>query len=101
MSTVPSSPSDRQNIKVALEQITASMDRIAAEKDHIKDVFGMLKEKFEIQPKISRKMAKTMYDRSYSTLQQENEDFELMYESIVEGMITSNESDSLEEESEE
>ena len=89
MSTVPSSPADRQKIKMALEAMTASMDRIAAEKEHMKDVIDKLKEEHAMEPKTTRKMAKTMYDRSYSDLQQENEDFELLYEAIVENMSVS------------
>jgi len=83
---VPSSPADRQKLKLALEQITDSMARMDAEKDHIKYVITMIKENFELDPKHVFKMAKTMYDRSFADLQQENEDFELLYESVVEGM---------------
>ena len=83
---VPSSPADRQKLKLALEQITDSMARMDAEKDHIKEVITMIIENFELDPKHVRKMAKTMYDRSFADLQQENEDFELLYESVVEGM---------------
>ena len=83
---VPSSPADRQKLKLALEQITDAMARMDAEKDHIKEVITMIKETFELDPKYIRKMAKTMYDRSFADLQKENEDFELLYESVVEGM---------------
>ena len=83
---VPSSPADRQKLKLALEQITDSMARMDAEKEHIKEVITTIKENFELDPKHIRKMAKTMYDRSFADLQQENEDFELLYESVVEGM---------------
>jgi len=91
--TPPSSPADRQKLKLALEQITDSMSRQEAEKDHIKEVITMIKEKFEIEPKHTRKLAKTMYDRSYADLQQENEDFELLYESIVEGLVSNQDVD--------
>lgn len=65
------------------------MARQDAEKDHIKEVITMIKENFDLEPKHIRKMAKTMYDRSFADLQQENEDFELLYESVVEGMAAS------------
>ena len=86
---VPSSPADRQKLKIALEQITDSMARMDSEKEHIKEVITTIKENFELDPKHIRKMAKTMYDRSFADLQQENEDFELLYESVVEGMAAS------------
>lgn len=85
--TPPSSPADRQKLKLALEQITDSMARQDAEKEHIKEVIATIKEKFEMEPKLTRKMAKTMYDRSFDTLQQENQEFEDLYETIVEGMV--------------
>ena len=87
--TVPSSPADRQKLKLALEQITDAMTRQDAEKEHIKEVIAMVKEKFEIDPKYTRKLAKTMYDRSFADLTAENEAFEELYEVIVEGMAAS------------
>ena len=96
--TPPSNPADRQKLKLALEQITDSMARAAAERDHIKEVIDMIKENFEIDPKQTRKLAKTMYDRSFTDLQQENEDFELLYESVVEGMAVVSDVEESEEE---
>ena len=84
--TVPSSPTDRQKLKSSLQELVDSMTRVAAEKDHTKEVISVIKENFDLDPKYIRKMAKIMYDQSFSELQQENEDFELLYESIVEGM---------------
>jgi len=99
--TPPSNPADRQKLKLALEQITDSMARTASEREHIKEVIDMIKENFEIDPKQTRKLAKTMYDRSYSDLQQENEDFELLYEAVVEGMSVPDNDEDDEEDGEE
>ena len=60
------------------------MARQDAEKDHIKEVIDMIKENFDLEPKITRKLAKTMYDRTFSEIQQAHEDFEILYETIVE-----------------
>lgn len=90
---VPSSPADRQKLKLALGEIVDSMTRQAAEKDHVKEVITTIKETFNLDPKYIRKMAKIMYDQSFSDLQQENEDFELLYESIVEGMNADDDND--------
>lgn len=87
MSIVPSSPTDRVALKQALEEITNSMTRADAERDHIKEVIDMIKTKFEIEPKITRKMAKTMHARNFADHQTANEEFELLYESVVENMI--------------
>lgn len=83
--TVPSNPKDRESLKAALVEITDTMTMMDSLKEKKKDIVDMIKETYELTPKTINKMAKTMYDRSYQTLQQENEDFELLYESVVEG----------------
>ena len=85
MSTVPSSPADRQTLKTMLVEITNCMLRMDAERDAKKEIVASIKEKFEIQPKLVNKLASTMYKRNYSDLQAENEDFEEMYEMLIEG----------------
>jgi len=82
---VPSSPADRQKLRIALEEITNCMAMQDAQKDQMKEIITTIKENFELDPKHIRKMAKTMYDRSYADLQKENEEFEVLYETVIEG----------------
>lgn len=88
MSTLPSSSADRQQLKVMIVNITNSYARMDAEKDAVKEILAEAEEKFAIKKKLVSKLAKTMYKRNYSELQSENEDFELLYETLVEGKKT-------------
>ena len=88
---VPSSVADRVALKNALTEMTHCMSRMDAERDAKKDIAATIKEKFEITPKNINKLAATMYKRNYTDLQQENEDFEELYEIIVEGKKTGDE----------
>lgn len=85
---VPSNPADRQKLKTMLVEITKSYLRIDAEKDLIKSSLEDAQEKFGIKKKLINKLAKTLYNNSYADLQAENEHFELLYETLVEGKIS-------------
>ena len=81
----PSSPADRQKLKSALTEMTYCLQRIDDERSAMKDVAEATAEKFGLPKKMISKLARTMYKRDYETLSQENEDFELLYETLVEG----------------
>jgi len=82
--SVPSSPSDRQKLKTMLTEMTHCLARMDAEREAKKEIATAIKEEFELAPKLINKLASTMYKRNYADLQAENEDFELMYETLVE-----------------
>ena len=93
MSAVPASKDDRIKLKAMLTDIThclAEMDRQRLVK---KDATAGIKKQFELAPKVINKLASTMYKRNYADLQQENEDFEDLYEILVNGKIGDVESD--------
>lgn len=85
---VPSNPKDRQMLKQVLVEMTNCMLRVDSEKEAMKELADSASEKFEIPKKIINKIARTMYKRNYSSLQAENEDFSLLYETLVESKIT-------------
>lgn len=80
---VPSSPTDRAKIKKMLGEVSNSFTRIAAEKDLIKETITDLSKEFEIPKRTLNKMAKIYHKQSYSQEQQEFEEFEQLYENIV------------------
>lgn len=82
---IPSNPKDRQALKAGIIEITDAMAQMESLRDRKKEIVDVLKEKYELSPKYINKMAKIMYDRSYESMQQENEDFEVLYESVIEG----------------
>ncbi len=83
--TVPSGDKDRQALKNCLVEMTNCMARMDAERDAKKDITARIKSEFEISPKVANKLASVMYKQNYGSLQQEQEDFELLYETLVEG----------------
>lgn len=85
---IPTNEKDRQKFKQALAEITACMQRMDDEREHIKDITKMVEEEFEIKAKVTRKLASTMYKHNYADVQAENEHFEFLYESVVEGRKT-------------
>lgn len=78
-----SSPEDRKKFKGAIEEISNSMYRIAAEKDLIKETVNDLSDNFKIQKKIINKIAKTYHKQSFQVELQEQEDFESLYEEVT------------------
>ncbi len=87
MSVVPSSKDDRVVLKGMLTEMTHCLSKIDAQREAKKDIARGIKEKFELTPKVINKLASTMYKRNYTDLQQENEDFEDLYEILVNGKI--------------
>jgi ribosomal protein L23 len=68
-----------------LTEMTHCLARMDAEREAKKEIATAIKEEFELAPKLINKLAATMYKRNYADLQAENEDFEMMYETLVEG----------------
>ncbi len=93
MSTVPSTNEDRKKLKGMLTEMTHCLSKMDAQRNAKKDIAAGIKEKFELTPKVINKLASTMYKRNYADLQQENEDFEDLYEILVNGKIGDVETD--------
>lgn len=79
-----SNPEDRKKIKNALVEISNSMTRIEAEKDLIKNIVTDLADNFEIDKKHINTMAKIYHKQNFSEERTKNEEFEVLYLSIVE-----------------
>lgn len=82
---IPSSPTDRKKIKEMLGEICKCMQRIDDERSAKKDIVDEISQQFKLPKKLINKLASTMHKRSYEDVQAENEDFEIIYESVVEG----------------
>lgn len=79
-----SSPTDREKIKKNLDELSNSYTRIAAERDLIKEMISEMADEFELPKRTLNKMAKTYYKQSFLKEQQDQEDFESLYTTIVE-----------------
>ena len=82
---VPSSPEDRKKLKTMLVEMTHCLQRADNERESMKEIASEIEEQFNISKKIANKLARTMYKRNYSDLQAENEHFEFLYETLIEG----------------
>lgn len=74
---------DRKKFKDALQEISNSFTRVAAEKDLIKEIVDDLSESFEIPKKTVNKLARVYFKQNMTTEAQEFEDLETLYEEIV------------------
>lgn len=83
--SLPSNPNDRQKLKMAIGEMTNCLLRIDSERDAMKEIIADAANKYGVEKKMLRKIATTMYKHNYADVQQENEEFELLYETLVEG----------------
>jgi hypothetical protein len=88
---VPSSPSDRQKFKLMLVEMTKCLQKIDDEKESLKEIANSAQEQFSVKKKLVSKLARTMYKHNYADLQAENDHFETLYETLVEGKKTDEE----------
>lgn len=87
---IPTNATERQELKTMLAEITRCMQRMDDERESIKDIAKAAEDKFGIKAKLVRKLATTMYKHNYADIQAENEHFEFLYESLVEGKKVDN-----------
>jgi uncharacterized protein (UPF0335 family) len=80
---IPSSPADRTAIKKTLQTISDSMTRIEGERDFIREEVKEICEKHQLSKKAFRKLVKVYHKKNYSQEQEEQEEFETMYETIT------------------
>lgn len=74
---------NQKEINDAISQIVISMDRIAAEREHIKDVIKTLVEKFDCKPKIVRQTAAAIHRGKAGDVKQDSEELQEMIEQVV------------------
>lgn len=80
---IPSSPTDRKAVLDAIREADASLTRIDAEKEHIKEIVDMLKEKFELPPKQMRKVINAYHKQNLVDVTTAAEEVEELYESFI------------------
>ena len=83
MSFNVTNPTDKKKIKDALFEISNSMTRMDAEKEMIKDIINDLSENFELPKKTVRKIAKAYHKQNFNQAVADNEEFQELYESIL------------------
>jgi PP-loop superfamily ATP-utilizing enzyme len=91
MSSVTLSAPERVKLKACLVEITNVLARVDAEKEVQKEITARIKSEFDIKPSQANKLARVMYKHNYADLQAEQDDFEYLYETLVEGKKTEDE----------
>ncbi len=88
MSDAPTDPAKLSQLKAMIGEITHCFQRIDSEREQIKDIVAAASETFGIKKPMVNKIAKTMYKHNYADVQAEHEEFEQLYESVVESKST-------------
>jgi GTP1/Obg family GTP-binding protein len=79
------SPVDRKKIKDALQEISASMTRIEAERDLIRDIKTGLHEEHKevLSKKQIARMARVYHKQNFEEEVASHEEFEILYEQVT------------------
>jgi hypothetical protein len=76
----------KKDLKNKFMEISNSMTRIEAERDHMKTIYQDLKEEFEMHPKIARRLAKAYHKQAYQQMVAEEEEFQETYSEVFPSM---------------
>lgn len=80
-----SSPADREKLLSAIKEMSNSMTRVDAEKDFQKDVIDKVNDELGLEKKYVRKLAGIYHRQNFTTVQQEQEELQELYEAITTG----------------
>ena len=79
----PTDPQKLTRLKAMVAEITHCLRRMDDEREQMKEIVKVAAEEFGIKKGMVTKIARTMYKHNYADVQQEHEEFELLYESVV------------------
>ena len=74
---------DKEELLKSMKEISASMTRMEAEKDYIKEEKKALCEKFELKTKVLTKVIRAYHKGNKDEEKAVCEDFEALYEEVV------------------
>lgn len=78
-----SNAADRKKFKDALQEISNSYTRVAAERDLVKDIVANLSEEFTLPKKQISKLARIYHKQNLTQESADFEEIETLYEEIV------------------
>lgn len=76
---------DKKDVMGVLKELSNAMTRIEAERDYIKEAIADASEKYQLNKKMLRRMAKVYHKNNFVDEIAEVEEFQKLYESIVIG----------------
>jgi len=80
--TIPSSPDDRKQIRDRLSEVSNSMTRIEAERDHINEILADMQDEYELPKKHMRKVARVFHKQNINEVKEEFTDVEDIYNAV-------------------
>lgn len=80
---IPQDPAERKKVMDKLVEISASLTRIEAERDLIKEILQKMEDDHQIPKKPGRKLARIYHKQNYTEIQAEQDELESLYETIV------------------
>jgi hypothetical protein len=81
--TLPTTPEDKLKLISALKDISASMSRIDAERDLLKNIKSDICDELQLNRKVLNKLARTYHKGNYSEEVEMHKHFEELYESVT------------------
>lgn len=82
--TIPSDPAARKAILDGIKEISNQWAVVDGYKNSVKDILETLSEKHELPKKYLRRLARTYHNQTFEAQQSENDEFSILYETIVE-----------------
>ena len=80
---IPTNPVDQKAIADAIKEASDSLTHIESERDQIKAIIDMVKEKYELPKGTISKMIKAYHNSSFDKDQTTFEDFSELYQTII------------------
>jgi archaellum component FlaC len=77
------SPEQKKAIKDCLQEISNSLTRVEAERDNIREIINRMAEEFEMNKRISRKLARIYHKRNIEEERAEQEELNNTYDEVV------------------
>lgn len=77
------SDADKKRVKDAVLEMNDSMTRTAAERDLQKEIINKMADQLGIDKKVFRRMSKVYFKANYAQEQEDNRNFEEMYDGVM------------------
>ena len=74
---------DKQKLKGAIQEVSDSMTRAAAERDLQKEIINKISEELDLDKKIIRRLGKAYFKANFSEEAENNSVFEEFYEGVL------------------
>jgi hypothetical protein len=82
---IPTNPEEHNRLKGMITEIANCMFRIDSEREQVKAILEDAADEYDLDKKQLRRIATALHKANYTEAKEENEEFEYLYESILEG----------------